>query len=126
MIFAILGIVFAVACAFFCYDFASDYSIFKQKYSLLGAIISAFLTVGLFGYFFTSTTPGERTLKTFQSENSGGLERSVDVYDQQGNLLKTYEGKLDVQENDYGNKVLFDLDGKRIVIYNAIVVVEEQ
>ncbi|PAE45713.1 DUF5052 domain-containing protein, partial [Bacillus licheniformis] len=27
--------------------------------------------------------------------------------------------------NDYGNKVKFDLDGKRIMISNAVVIVEE-
>lgn len=41
-----------------------------------------------------------------------------------GNLLKTYEGKCDIEEND-SNKVLFDIDGKRVIIYNAVVIAEE-
>ena len=48
------------------------------------------------------------------------------AYDNNGNLLKTYEGKIDVQDTEYGNKVLFDLTGERVVIYNATVIVEEQ
>ena len=48
------------------------------------------------------------------------------MYDHNGNLLKVYEGKIDVEANDYGNKVKFDLDGKRIIINNAIVIIEEK
>ena len=48
------------------------------------------------------------------------------VYDYGGNKLKTYEGKIDVEENSNGNKVFFELDGKRVVIYNAVVISEEK
>lgn len=67
----------------------------------------------------------ERTKKNIASEYGGGLSRTVTVYDQQGNSIKTYEGNIDIKDTEYGNKVLFDLNGKRIVIYNAIVIVEE-
>lgn len=76
--------------------------------------------------FHFSTESGQRMLKTISSDVTGGIERTVEVYDQQGNLIKTYEGKLDVETNDYGNKVLFDLDGKRTIIYNATVIVQER
>ena len=68
----------------------------------------------------------QRSVKTFKSEYVGGLERRVQVYSSSGELLKTYEGKLDIEANEYGNKVLFDMDGKRTIIYNAIVIVEEK
>jgi len=68
----------------------------------------------------------QRSVKTFTSEYTGGLERKVEVYSSSGQLLKTYEGKLDIESNEYGNKVLFDFDGKRIIIYNATVIVEEK
>ena len=67
----------------------------------------------------------ERGIKDVTSDLSGGLNRTVEVYDYSGNLLKTYEGKLDVQYTETGGKVLFDMDGKRTAIYNAIVIVEE-
>lgn len=38
--------------------------------------------------------------------------------------IASYEGKLDLQENE--SKVLFDLDGKRYVYYNAVVEVIEK
>lgn len=67
----------------------------------------------------------QRMGKSWDSE-FGGLERTVEVYSQDGQLIKTYEGKLDVQVNEYGNKVLFDLNGKRVIINNAVVVTEEK
>jgi len=67
-----------------------------------------------------------RSVKTFKSEYAGGLERSVKVYASSGELLETYEGRLDVEANEFGNKVLFDVDGKRVIIYNATVIVEEK
>ena len=68
----------------------------------------------------------QRSVKTFTSEYTGGLERKVEVYSSSGQLLKTYEGKMDIETNEYGNKVLFDIDGKRTIIYNATVIVEEK
>ncbi|MEK5100363.1 DUF5052 family protein [Bacillus sp. FSL W8-0848] len=66
----------------------------------------------------------DRTAKDIESEHNG-LNRTATVYDQNGNKIKTYKGKFDVEVNDYGNKVKFDLDGKRIIINNAVVIVEE-
>ncbi|MCY8609916.1 DUF5052 family protein [Bacillus haynesii] len=66
----------------------------------------------------------DRFMKDVDSSHSG-LERTATVYDQNGNKIKTYKGKFDVEINDYGNKVKFDLDGKRIMINNAVVIVEE-
>lgn len=68
----------------------------------------------------------QRSVKTFTSEYTGGLERKIEVYSSSGQLLKTYEGKLDIEANEFGNKVLFDVDGKRTIIYNATVIVEEK
>ncbi|MCY8009721.1 DUF5052 family protein [Bacillus haynesii] len=65
-----------------------------------------------------------RMTKDFDSAHNG-LERTATVYDQNGNKIKTYKGKFDVEINDYGNKVKFDLNGKRIMINNAVVIVEE-
>lgn len=50
----------------------------------------------------------------------------MSVYSQDGKLIRTYTGKLDIRQNKYGNEVLFDLNGKRIVINNAVVVTEEK
>ncbi|MBP3414444.1 MAG: hypothetical protein J6L81_04510 [Clostridia bacterium] len=65
----------------------------------------------------------QRSCKTCESEMTGGLDRTVNVYSYDGKLLASYSGKIDVEENE--TKVLFDLDGKRYIYYNAIVEVIE-
>jgi len=67
----------------------------------------------------------DRTVKDIGSDIHG-LKRTATIYDQNGNAIKTYKGKFDVEVNEYGNKVKFDLDGKRVLIYNATVLVEEE
>lgn len=62
--------------------------------------------------------------KSWDSNVNGGLSRIVNVYDYTGNKIATYEGKIDVQQNE--SKVLFDLNGKRYVYYNALVEVIEK
>lgn len=62
--------------------------------------------------------------KNWDSNVNGGLNRIVNVYDYTGNKIATYEGKIDVQQNE--SKVLFDLNGKRYVYYNALVEVIEK
>lgn len=68
----------------------------------------------------------ERFGKNINSDVSNGLNRTVSVYSQDGKLIRTYTGKLDIRQNKYGNEVLFDLNGKRIIINNAVVVTEEK
>ena len=68
----------------------------------------------------------QRDVKTAVSEYTGGLKRVATVYAADGSVIARYEGKFDVQSSEYGNKVLFDVDGRRIIIYNATVVIEER
>ena len=68
----------------------------------------------------------ERQMKSFSSEYSGGLNRVVTVYDYNGDEITSYTGKIDIEETETPNKVKFDLDGKRTVVYGGIVVVQEQ
>lgn len=116
-----LGIIIAIlaACAIW-FGYAEEVTIAKIL-GYAGVVIGIVLIVA---YFFTAE--GARTVKSWSSNTSGGLVRTVDVYDLSGNLLKEYTGKIDVQDTEYGNKVLFDLDGKRTIIYNATVIVQEK
>lgn len=66
-----------------------------------------------------------RSMKDLGSSFSG-LDRVVEVYTLEGTLLKRYKGQLDIETNEYGNKIKFDLNGKRVIIYNAVVIVEEK
>lgn len=87
-------------------------------------IITVFISCALLITFAGCGESWERTKKDWDSNYNGGLKRSISVYSYDGNLLKTYEGKCDIEEND-SNKVLFDIDGKRVIIYNPVVIAEE-
>jgi hypothetical protein len=67
-----------------------------------------------------------RDIKTTQSEWVGGLDRHISVYSQSGTLLAEYDGRVDIEDSEYGNKVLFDLNGKRTIVYNAVVIIQEK
>ena len=85
--------------------------------------------IAMTGLFAAFTFPGcascERELKSCNSDISGGLHRVVNIYDYEGELIATYEGKIDIDDNENGS-IMFDLDGKRYVYYNAIVEVIEK
>lgn len=61
--------------------------------------------------------------KSIESDFSGGLDRVVNVYTNTGQLVESYEGKIDIQYED--NRTLFDIDGKRVTINGGITIVEE-
>lgn len=88
-------------------------------------IIVGVLTIGIIFLFCGCGESWERTKKDWDSNYNGGLERTISVYSYEGNLLKTYKGKCDIEENE-SNKILFDIDGKRVIIYNAVVIAEEK
>lgn len=65
-----------------------------------------------------------RELKSIGSNVSGGLDRTVTLYDYQGDVLGSWSGRFDVSEDD--NEVFFDdAEGKRVIIQGGIVVCEE-
>lgn len=71
------------------------------------------------------TQKQQRGIKNIQSNFGGGLNRTVKVYALDGTLLKEYEGKLDIDE-DRNGAIKFDLNGDRVMIYNAITIIEEK
>lgn len=77
----------------------------------------------------TSTLTGcagcSRSMKSFKSDISGGLNRTVTVYDYNGNEMKSWSGKFDISQSE--NEVFFDdTNGKRVIIHGGIVISEEQ
>jgi len=88
---------------------------------LLTAIV---LCVMLFWY--NGTESGKREWKSWKSETNQGIQREVKVYDVNGNLIKEYKGKFDV---DYdSDRIIFDdQDGKRHIVYypTGTVIIDE-
>ncbi len=66
----------------------------------------------------------QRGVKDFQSKWVG-LERKVTVYSASGEPVGSYQGRIDIEPTEYGNKIKFAHDGKMVLIYNMGVVVEE-
>ena len=66
-----------------------------------------------------------RARKDLKSDLNGGLDRTLTVYTADGEVLKTYEGKIDLASTE-GGIVKFDLNGQRIMYYNCYVEVIEK
>lgn len=95
----------------------------RSKTSVLIIIIVVALTIGLLALTFNGAG-FQRTMKSWRSNYTGGLYRVVSVYDYNGNLLREYgPAMIDISESE--NETFFDYNGQRIVIHNAIVIVEE-
>lgn len=83
------------------------------------------ILVSVAALFLMSCASCERELKSCQSDVNGGLNRIVRVYSLDGDLIASYEGLIDIDDNQNGS-VMFDMNGKRYVYYNAIVEVIEK
>lgn len=94
----------------------------KIKFGVI--IIILVIVVGLIISVFLNA-PFCRWVKSTKSELSGGLNRTVTVYDYNGKEIKHWSGKIDVQTSNRNNKVLFDVNGKRVIIQGGIVINEE-
>lgn len=90
---------------------------------IAGGII-CLLGLTMFIYGISGTESVQRQMKTLSSDLNGGLNRTLTVYDYNGNEIKSYTGKFDVSNNDQG-VIRFDIDGKRHLVYNGIVIVDE-
>lgn len=85
-------------------------------------VIVFVVLVGVVALLGTSTA--QRTLKSVSSDFGGGLDRTVTVYDYNGNEIRSWTGKFDVSESE--NEVYFDNEnGKRVIIHGGIVINEE-
>lgn len=101
-----------------------------EKGMIIGGIISILVAVVIaFGLLFWlyNTESGARVIKDTQSDFNGGIERTVTVYDIDGDLIQKYSGKFDV---DYDSeRIKFDDEnGKRHVIYytTGTVIIDEK
>ena len=95
----------------------------KHRSSVLIFIIVVALMIGILIFAFSSAN-FQRTLKSWKSNYTGGLYRIVSVYDYNGNLLREY-GPAMIDTSESENERFFDYNGNRIIIHNAIVIVEE-
>ena len=86
-------------------------------------MICILLIAGVFfgmRWYFNNTASGQRALIDQKSNLSNGMDRIINVYTANGDLIATYEGQIDIDTND-GGYVKFDFEGKRYIYYNCFI-----
>lgn len=94
-----------------------------RKKTIIGTC--ALATTAVLALGLSGCASCDRLAKSWGSEISNGMNRTVVLYDYEGDELARWEGKIDLQVSEEGGHVLFDQDGKRTVIAGGIVVSEE-
>lgn len=87
--------------------------------SAIVVILVLALIFGVGFWYYNNTASGIRARTDEQAELQNGLNRTITIYTADGTILKQYEGKIDI-EQDQGY-VKFDWDGKRYIYYNCYV-----
>ena len=96
---------------------------------IIGGLIALIICVPIgifFGWWYSNTESGKRAIKTQESNFQGGIERKVEEYDMNGSLIKSYQGKFDVDYNEC--RIIFDDEkGLRHIIYypTGTVIIDE-
>ena len=119
------SIVLAVIAAFmigFGVHVLNDNYWYDKKKKIAVIVVEILVMVAIAGgcaLYNTHTESGKRNIKTWKSESTGGLNRTVIVYDIEGDEIARYTGKFDVEEHAENGvvKVKFDDNGKRHIIY---------
>lgn len=98
--------------------FVSSFESWRGIWLAAGIVVA--ILVFVFGFwYYGNTASGIRARTDERAELQNGLERIVTIYTADGNVLKQYEGKIDI-EQDQGY-VKFDWQGKRYIYYNCYV-----
>ena len=88
-----------------------------KRYYLILLLVLLTLTTGC--------ASRSRALKETKRDLQGGIPRVIYVHDYTGNLLYKYEGQIEIIAASTNGRIVFEVDNKRIILYNAIVITEE-
>lgn len=139
ILFALISVIIVVVCATIAYFLCYKIKYYGKKGSYLalivldmvlcGAMIVGFLCVQL--WYYENTASGQRAFKDQESNFENGTERVVTVYDINGEIVKQYDGRFDVETGNIDNApyILFDDEnGKRHIIYytTGTVIIDEK
>ena len=89
---------------------------FRVKVVLITAVALACTALG-------GCASCDRSMKSFDSDINGGLNRTVTLYSTTGEKIRGWDGRIDLSQSE--EEIMFDLDGRRVIIHGGIVVVEE-
>jgi len=94
----------------------------KRIFTSLGVVLVAgSLIIGAFAglhWYYTETAEGRRAVIDQQSNINNGLERTINILNADGEVIRTYTGVIDIEGN-YGGYVVFDYNGRRYTYYNC-------
>lgn len=83
---------------------------------LTGAVI--FASYKGLNWYFTETATGRRAVVEQRSDFNNGLERTINILNTDGEVIRTYTGIIDVGVNN-GGYVMFEYNGEMYTYYNC-------
>ena len=96
-------------------------------FTIIAIVLLCVGTIGGTFWYYNSTESGKRAIKDWQSNTTGGITRTVTVYDINGKEIAKYEGKFDVEYD--AERIKFDdEEGKRHSIYytTGTIIIDEK
>ena len=89
-----------------------------KSFKIFIAVVVTIIIV-IIGIFVNSAS-FKRGVVDLKSDLAGGLNREINVYTADGQLIKHFEGKIDI-DSEHDGAVKFDYNGKRYIYYNCFV-----
>ena len=123
----IVTIIIAICIVAFCVYGEKEEGGIAWIMGIIATIIVAIAICGGILFWLYGTESGARAIKDTKSNASGGIERTVTVYDFDGDIIQQYSGKFDVEYNS--ERIKFDDEnGKRHIIYytTGTVIIDEK
>lgn len=91
----------------------------SKGFAITLMIVGTILIFGIGLWYFNNTASGVRARTDERAELNNGLDRVVVIYTADGEILKKYEGRIDIEQGQ--GYVKFDWNGKRYIYYNCYV-----
>lgn len=90
-----------------------------KKLAIIGVIatIVVAIIIIVIALIVSKTEYGKRLIKDTKSNFQGGIDRTIVVYDFEGDEISRYEGKFDIDSSSEGELKFEDENGKRHIIY---------
>lgn len=128
ILFTLLSVIIVVVCAVVAYVLCYKIKYTNKKGPYLALVVFDLILCGVMIvlvlcaqlWYYENTASGQRAFKDQESNFENGTERVVTVYDINGEIVKQYDGRFDVETGNVDNApyILFDDEnGKRHIIY---------
>jgi hypothetical protein len=126
-----LFIIIGVLCAVGSIPLAVYYSNRNQKNNAVASVLTGVLCAAVIivaVIIYSGTESGKRAYKDQESNFSSGITRTVTVYDFNGEIIKQYTGKFDVETGNADYILFDDENGKRHIIYytTGTIIIDEE